>query len=136
LEDKCKLYTDFGQEHVTLREVWVGLICTEVQRVRALEVRERVLIKMPESAGVRKMRIKAPVLAGLITAHGEEVEQGAESLKEVILGKMDTDEKVEGVMAPKKDNSRNGRTTEQKNKLRCLLIGTTVGSFRVIPLIS
>src|ERR1700677_3017246 len=59
---------------------------------------------MPESAGVReKMRIEAPVPAGLITAHGEEGGDGAESHKEVVLRKTETDEKVEDVMAPKKD---------------------------------
>ena len=44
-----------------------------------IKARERALIEMPESAGVReKMRIEAPVPGGLITAQGEETRTGTD----------------------------------------------------------
>ena len=94
----------------------------EAQRAKALEVRERALIEMPESAGVReKMRIEAPTApAGLITARGEDAQQETDEAvaaagdgdgeppsgkgKEVALREKDkVDEVVVDVMAPKKD---------------------------------
>src|SRR6266702_1430247 len=121
-EDNASFTQILDEENVRRREkygwAWDAQKRVEAQRTKALEVRERALIEMPESAGVReKMRIEAPVLAGLITAHGEEEERGnagegedegggdAESSagKEVVLLKTDMDDTVEDVMAPKKD---------------------------------
>ncbi|KAI9445239.1 nuclear protein DGCR14 [Lactarius indigo] len=120
-EDNASFTQILNEENVRRREkygwAWDAQKRVEAQRVKALEVRERALIEMPESAGVReKMKIEAPVPIGLITAHGEEEERGdvgegeeggddteSSSGKEVILCKTDTDDKVEDVMAPKKD---------------------------------
>lgn len=107
-EDNASFTQILDEENVRRREkygwAWDAQERVEAQRVKALDVRERALIEMPESAGVReKMRIEAPVPAGLITAHGEEGSDGAESHKEVVLRRTDTDETVEDVMAPKKD---------------------------------
>ena len=121
-EDNSSFTQILDEENVRRREkfgwAWDAQKYVEAQREKALEMRERALIEMPESAGVReRMKIEAPVLAGLITAHGEEGEErgsarqdededdGAESSshKEVALRKADVDDKVEDVMAPKKD---------------------------------
>ncbi|TDL28381.1 hypothetical protein BD410DRAFT_218567 [Rickenella mellea] len=91
----------------------------EAQRGKMLEARERMLIEPAAAPGVReKLRIEAPVAAGLITeagegsavAHAEE-----ESGKEVAIidgsteieVRRDEEEKVD-VMAPKKDKRRAG----------------------------
>ena len=102
-EDNASFTQILDEENVRRREkygwAWDAQNRVEAQRVKALEVRERALIEMPESAGVReKMRIEAPVPAGLITAHGEG--DVAAPSKEVVLRTTDTDEDV---MAPKKD---------------------------------
>ena len=96
----------------------------EAQRAKALEVRERALIEMPECAGVReKMRIEAPTApAGLITARGEDAQLDTDEAvvagggggggdgeplsgegKEVALWEKDKVDEVVDVMAPKKD---------------------------------
>ena len=117
-EDNASFTQILDEENVRRREkygwAWDAQKYVEAQRVKALDVRERALIEMPESAGVReKMRIEAPVPAGLITAHGEGEERGdavedsdgpeSTSRMEVVLRKTDTDDGVEDVMAPKKD---------------------------------
>ncbi|KAI9460919.1 nuclear protein DGCR14 [Lactarius psammicola] len=119
-EDNTSFTQILDEENVRRREkygwAWDAQKRVEAQRVKALEARERALIEMPESAGVReKMKIEAPVLAGLITAQGEEEERGnagegkdgedAESSagKEVVLRETDMKDGVDDVMAPKKD---------------------------------
>jgi protein DGCR14 len=110
-EDNASFTQILDEENVRRREkygwAWDAQERVEAQRVKALEVRERALIEMPESAGVReKMRIEAPVPAGLITEGEGEGGDSAESSshKEVVLRRTDdTDDKVEDVMAPKKD---------------------------------
>ena len=92
----------------------------------AIEARERALIEMPESAGVReKMRIEAPRPGGaLITAQGEEAVTGTQPNAvggeegEAGVGKEvavvprekgeDEEEEVVDVMAPKKDTRSAG----------------------------
>jgi protein DGCR14 len=127
-EDNASFTEILNEENARRREkygwAWAAQQRVEAQRMKALEVRERALIEMPESAGVReKMRIEAPsVPAGLITALGEGAEaeagagtqqsaaaggEGGESSsvgKEVVLLERDgEDEVVVDVMAPKKD---------------------------------
>ena len=127
-EDNASFTQILNEENARRREkygwAWAAQKRVEAQRMKALEVRERALIEMPESAGVReKMRIEAPsVPAGLITASGEgagatgagtqqgaaasgEGEGGEPSVgKEVVLREKDgEDEGVVDVMAPKKD---------------------------------
>ena len=121
-EDNASFTQILNEENVRRREkygwAWDAQKRVEAQRTKALEVREKALIEMPESAGVReKMKIEAPTLAGLITAHGEDGERGSagggeggggdaesSSHMEVVLHQTDTGDKVEeDVMAPKKD---------------------------------
>jgi protein DGCR14 len=116
-EDNASFTQILDDENVQRRAkygwAWDAQKRVEAQRTKALEVRERALIEMPESAGVReKMRIEAPVPAGLITAQGEDAAEqsaaggdGGESSvgKEVVLREGDTEDEVVDVMAPKKD---------------------------------
>jgi protein DGCR14 len=119
-EDNASFTQILDEENVRRREkygwAWDAQKRVEAQRAIALDVRERALIEMPESAGVReRMKIEAPVPAGLITAHGEDEERGnahqgedddgveSSNHQEVILRKADVDDGVEDVMAPKKD---------------------------------
>jgi protein DGCR14 len=123
-EDNSSFTQILNEENAQRREkygwAWDAQRRVEAQRTKALEVRERALIEMPESAGVReKMRIEAPVSAGLITAAQDEEEarveagtqesaaggEGEESAagKEVVLREGDGEDEVVDVMAPKKD---------------------------------
>jgi protein DGCR14 len=132
-EDNASFTQILNEENARRREkygwAWDAQRRVEAQRVKALEARERALIEMPESAGVReKMRIEAPSLpAGLITARGEdaragtetgtgtgtqqetgeaggELEQSSVAGKQVVPREKDKeDEVVVDVMAPKKD---------------------------------
>ena len=129
-EDNASFTQILDEENVRRREkygwAWDAQRRVEGQRAKALEVRERALIEMPESAGVReKMRIEAPAVpAGLITARGEDVGAGAVSRhetgeggeggggeeeeasvvgKQVVLREKDKEDEVVDVMAPKKD---------------------------------
>ncbi len=126
-EDNASFTQILNEENVRRREkygwAWDAQRRVEGQRAKALEVRERALIEMPESAGVReKMRIEAPAVpAGLITARGEDVGAGAVSRhetgeggggeeeeasvvgKQVVLREKNKEDEVVDVMAPKKD---------------------------------
>jgi protein DGCR14 len=131
-EDNSSFTQILDEENVRRREkygwAWDAQKRVEAMRVRALEARERALIEMPESAGVReRMRIEVPVPAGLITARGEEEsrvgeggggrdgegagevvgEDGGEAErsagKEVVLREGGGEDEVADVMAPKKD---------------------------------
>jgi protein DGCR14 len=129
-EDNASFTQILNEENARRREkygwAWDAQKRVEAQRAKALEARERALIELPESAGVReKMRIEAPSLpAGLITAQGEDTgadartrqdtgetaggddggEQSSVAGKEVVLREKDKeDEMVVDVMAPKKD---------------------------------
>jgi protein DGCR14 len=119
-EDNASFTQILDDENVRRREkygwAWDAQKRVEAQRMKALEVRERALIEMPESVGVReKMRIEVPVLAGLITAQGEGTGAGTQQSaaggdggessvgKEVVLRERDTEDEVVDVMAPKKD---------------------------------
>jgi protein DGCR14 len=132
-EDNASFTQILNEENARRREkygwAWDAQKRVEAQRVKALEARERALIEMPESAGVReKMRIEAPSLpAGLITARGEDTRAGTETETETgtqqetgeaggeleqssVAGKQvvprekdEEDEVVVDVMAPKKD---------------------------------
>jgi len=119
-EDNASFTQILDDENVQRREkygwAWDAQMRVEAQRTKALEARERALIEMPESAGVReKMRIEAPVPAGLITADGEEAGGGTQQSaaggdggessvgKEVVLRERDKEDEVVDVMAPKKD---------------------------------
>jgi protein DGCR14 len=124
-EDNSSFTQILDEENAQRREkygwAWDAQRRVEAQRTKALEVRERALIEMPESAGVReKMRIEAPVPVGLITAaQGEEAAveaaagtqegsadgEGGESAvgKEVVLREGEGEDEVMDVMAPKKD---------------------------------
>ncbi len=119
-EDNASFTQILNDENARRREkygwAWDAQKRVEAQRTKALEVRERALIEMPESAGVReKMRIEAPVPAGLITAQGEERDLGTQQSaagggedesgvgKQVIVVPQDEDDEVVDVMAPKKD---------------------------------
>ena len=122
-EDNSSFTQILDEENAQRREkygwAWDAQRRVEAQRTKALEVRERALIEMPESTGVReKMRIEAPVPVGLITAaQGEEEPaeagtqegtadgEGDESAdgKEVVLREREGEDGVVDVMAPKKD---------------------------------
>ena len=125
-EDNASFTQILDEENARRRErygwAWDAQRRVEAQRVKALEVRERALIEMPESAGVReKMRIEAPTApAGLITARGEgedaQLETGEAASagggdeepssvegKEVALRAKDKADEVVDVMAPKRD---------------------------------
>src|SRR6267142_397804 len=132
-EDNASFTQILNEENARRREkygwAWDAQKRVEAQRAKALEARERALIEMPESAGVReKMRIEAPSLpAGLITARGEdakaetetemetgtqqetgeaggELEQSSVAGKQVVPREKDKeDEVMVDVMAPKKD---------------------------------
>ncbi|KAI0002063.1 nuclear protein DGCR14 [Russula vinacea] len=121
-EDNASFTQILNEENARRREkygwAWAAQKRVEAQRMKALEVRERALIEMPESAGVReKMRIEAPsVPAGLITALGEGTgmgagagtQQGAAAGGEGEGGEPSVGwggEGVVDVMAPKKDTS-------------------------------
>lgn len=130
-EDNSSFTRILNDENVQRREkygwAWDAQKRVEAQRTKAIEARERALIEMPESAGVReKMRIEAAVPAGLITAQGEDAGTGTGTQqnaaggegqesgvgKEVVIvprekGKED-DEEVVDVMAPKKDTRSAG----------------------------
>jgi protein DGCR14 len=123
-EDNASFTQILDEENARRRErygwAWDAQRRVEAQRVKALEVRERALIEMPESAGVReKMRIEAPTApVGLITARGEgedaQLETGEAATagdgelssgegKEVALRERDKADEVMDVMAPKRD---------------------------------
>jgi len=132
-EDNASFTQILDEENARRRErygwAWDAQKRVEAQRERALEVRERALIEMPECAGVReKMRIEAPVApAGLITASSEEDAQQQETTaeaeaaaaaaavavgngepssdegKQVVLREKEEEDGVVDVMAPKKD---------------------------------
>ena len=123
-EDNSSFTQILNDENARRREkygwAWDAQRRVEAQRTKALEVRERALIEMPESAGVReKMRIEAPVSAGLIAAAQDEDAAGAgagtqegaadgeggesSAGKEVVLREGDGEDEVVDVMAPKKD---------------------------------
>ena len=122
-EDNASFTQILNEENARRREkygwAWDAQKRVEAQRAKALEVRERALIEMPESAGVReKMRIEAPTApAGLITSRGEDdarqemgeaavggdAEPSSGKGKEVALWEKDGEDEVVDVMAPKKD---------------------------------
>jgi protein DGCR14 len=128
-EDNSSFTQILNEENARRRErygwAWDAQKYVEAQRTKAIEARERALIEMPESAGVReKMRIEAPVPAGLITAQGEDVGTGTKQNaaggegeesgigKEVAVVPRETgkeeEEEVVDVMAPKKDTRSAG----------------------------
>jgi protein DGCR14 len=123
-EDNASFTEILNEENARRRErygwAWDAQKRVEAQRERALGVRERALIEMPECAGVReKMRIEAPSApAGLIAASSSSGEDDRQETttedvaavgngepssglgKEVVLREKD---EVVDVMAPKKD---------------------------------
>jgi protein DGCR14 len=85
-EDNSSFTQILQDENARRREkygwAWDAQRRVEAQRVKALEARERALIEMPESAGVReRLRIEVPVPAGLITAQGEGEGKGEEQAR-------------------------------------------------------
>ncbi|KAI0286996.1 nuclear protein DGCR14 [Russula aff. rugulosa BPL654] len=128
-EDNSSFTQILNEENARRRErygwAWDAQKYVEAQRTKAIEARERALIEMPESAGVReKMMIEAPVPVGLITAQGEDAGTGTQQNaaggegresgvgKEVAVVPRETgkeeEEEVVDVMAPKKDTRSAG----------------------------
>ncbi|KAH9082123.1 nuclear protein DGCR14 [Lactarius deliciosus] len=110
-EDNASFTEILDEENVRRRErygwAWDAQRRVEAQRLKALEVRERALIEMPESAGVReRMRSRHPKKIEAMRARarrrdGDDAESSVG--KEVVLRTTDMDDTVEDVMAPKKD---------------------------------
>ncbi|KAI0307766.1 nuclear protein DGCR14 [Multifurca ochricompacta] len=76
-EDNSSFTRILDEENARRREkygwAWDAQKRVEAQKVKALEARERALIEMPQSMGVKeKMKIASAVPAGLITAHDEQ----------------------------------------------------------------
>jgi len=125
-EDNASFTQILDEENARRKErfgwAWDAQRRVEGQRVKALEAREKALIEMPESAGVReRLRIEPPLTAGLITARGEDggkdagadggaVESSSAGKQVVLLRETDreVDEVVDDVMAPKKDTRSAG----------------------------
>ncbi|KAH9982430.1 nuclear protein DGCR14 [Lactifluus volemus] len=114
-EDNSSFTEILHEENARRREkygwAWDAQRRVEAQRVKALEVRERALIEMPESAGVReKMKIGMPGAVeqgdGAGEDGGDEAERSAGKEVAVVVHqekKEGGDVEVVDVMAPKKD---------------------------------